>query len=337
MVYKQTIMKRVLYVRHKSCNEKYLSLVLNKMIGLIDLSVVDLEHYAVRGKNYQNDFDVIIYHTFPHQNHPNKWNTNLIECTDNLFFDFKGHKILFDSHDSGNVDAFSRFKNKNIPRIKAWPSYKMISEYNIIQTVAGGAGRLHTAEDNFLDELSDDNFNLWKSNWPNDKDMSISYIVSYGYHNTSYMDYPTYISKSEDNKFIRENTRDCLQNYKRIKTDMVMKSQVDFHNHLKTSLVSVSVPGWGEGCLRQYEAPLYGCLNLLHESISEIKLLPHVDLIDGEDFISFNIENLHEKLNYIFDNLDIINTIRYNGKKKLHVGYNHQKSANQLVSYINGL
>ena len=330
-------MKRVLYVRHKSCNEKYLSLVLNKMIGLIDLSVVNLEHYAVRGKNYQNDFDVIIYHTFPHQNHPNKWNTNLIEYTDNLFFDFKGHKILFDSHDSGNVDAFSRFKNKNIPRIKAWPSYKMISEYNIIQTVAGGGGMLPATEDNFLDELSDDNFNLWKSNWPNDKDMSISYIVSYGYHNTSYMDYPTYISKSEDNKFIRENTRDCLRNYKRIKTDMVMKSQVDFHNHLKTSLVSVSVPGWGEGCLRQYEAPLYGCLNLLHESISEIKLLPHVDLIDGEDFISFNIENLHEKLNYIFDNLDIINTIRYNGKKKLHVGYNHQKSANQLVSYINGL
>lgn len=330
-------MKRVLYVRHKSCNEKYLSLVLNKMIGLIDLSVVDLEHYAARGKNYQNDFDVIIYHTFPHQNHPNKWNTNLIEYTDNLFFDFKGHKILFDSHDSGNVDAFSRFKNKNIPRIKAWPSYKMISEYNIIQTVAGGGGMLSATEDNFLDELSDDNFNLWKSNWPNDKDMSISYIGSYGYHNTSYMDYPTYISKSEDNKFIRENTRDCLRNYKRIETDMVMKSQVDFHNHLKTSLVSVSVPGWGEGCLRQYEAPLYGCLNLLHESISEIKLLPHVDLIDGEDFISFNIENLHEKLNYIFDNLDIINTIRYNGKKKLHVGYNHQKSANQLVSYINGL
>lgn len=330
-------MKRVLYVRHKSCNERYLTLVLKKISGLVNLTVIDLDQYSVGDKIHQDDYDVIIYHTFPHQNHPRKWDARLIERTDDLFFNFKGHKILFDSHDSGNVDAFSRFKDKNIPRIKAWPSYKMMAEYNIIQTVAGGVGQLNSVENSFFDELSEDNFNSWKSKWPNDKDMLITYIVSYGYHNESCMDYPTYISKSENNKYIRENTRDCLKNYTRVKIDMSSKSQVDFHNHLKKALVSVSVPGWGEGCLRQYEAPLHGCLNLLHESISDIKLLPHADLIDGEDFISFTLENLHEKLDYIFDNLDVVNNIRYNGKKKLHMGYDLQKSADQLTSYINNL
>ena len=52
-------MKRVLYVHGNSCNENGLRLVLNKTVGLIDLSTTDLNYYSVRGKNYQNDLDII--------------------------------------------------------------------------------------------------------------------------------------------------------------------------------------------------------------------------------------------------------------------------------------
>jgi hypothetical protein len=330
-------MKKLLYVHSNSCNEKYLSLILDNIKNLLNLTIVDLETYASRDIKYYNQFDVIIYNTFPHQFHFKKYNRDLIKKTDDLFIDFKGRKILFDSHDSGCVDAFSRFNDKSIPRIKAWPSYEMISQYNIIHTIPGGIGLLRDGFDTFFNELSTKSFDEWKSSWPMDKNINISYIVSYGYHDRRCMDYPTYISKEENNKFIRENTRDVLKKYDRVKTDMNRLPQNKFHNHLKTSLVSVSVPGWGEGCLRQYESPLYGCLNLLHESISNIKLLPHVDLIDGVDYISFNLENLHRKLDYIFDNVDKVNQIRYNGKTKLHEGFNIQKSSSDLFNAINNL
>ena len=74
----------------------------------------------------------------------------------------------------------------------------------------------------------------------------------------------------------------------------------------------------------------------MHESLCDIKLLPHVDLKDGKDFISFNLDNLHEKLDYIYDNRDEIDKIRFNGKLKLHKGFDLQKSATKLYKKILG-
>ena len=321
---------KVLYFHDRGVNSKELHWVLDLMheLGYINLT---------KTKNLSgnlSEYDVLIYQAFPHENHPEKWKASHILSNDKSFLNFKGFKILHDAHDSGNVDAYKRFDNKEIPRIKAWPSYTFMKEYNVIMTTSGGTGQLVHGKDRFMSELKLESFENWKLNWPNDKKDLISYIVSYGYHAEEYMDYPTYISLGGDNKFVRENTRDILKSYNRIQVDMNKKSQTDFYKHLSQSLVSVSVPGWGEGCLRQYEAPLFGCLNLLHESIADIKLLPHEDLIDGVDFLSFNLENLEEKLDFIFDNRELIDTIRYNGKQKLHSGYDFKKSAETLNNIL---
>jgi hypothetical protein len=320
-------MMNVLYLHDTGVNTKELHIVLNLMknLGYIDLTISNNPYINL------SNFDVLIYQTFPHENHPEKWKHSHIKAMDNAFLKFEGFKILHDAHDSGNVDAFKRFNDNNIPRIKAWPSYKFMKDYNVIMTTAGGTGQITDATKRmFFSSLEQSKFEEWKTQWPTDKENSISYIVSYGYHETKFMDYPTFISLSEENKFIRENTRDVLNGYSRVPIDMKKKSQADFYKHLSKTLVSVSVPGWGEGCLRQYEAPLFGCLNLLHESISDIKLLPHADLVDGEDFISFNLENLKETLDFIFDNRELVDSIRYNGKRKLHIGYDLSKSAEML-------
>ena len=76
-------------------------------------------------------------------------------------------------------------------------------------------------------------------------------------------------------------------------------------------------------------------INTKNVSKAEEELrLAHEDLIDGEDFISFNLENLHEKLDYIYDNRDEIDKIRFNGKLKLHKGFDVEKSAKILYEKI---
>ena len=335
---KKSKIKKLLYVADRSCNRKAIDLVLNKMENLypINCDKINIYNYANNGFDLQKKYDVLIYHTFPHQYHPTKWDDEIIKKTDEIFDKFHGLKIFHDSHDSGRVDSFSRFKDDDICRIKAWPSYGYIDKFNPILTTMGGVGQLNNQLKSYLESVKIEKFLEWDNVWPNDKkNNGISYIVSYGYDEPEAADYPTYISQKKGNEFVRENTRDVLKDYKRVETDMVWKdSQSDFHQHLKDTLVSVTVPGWGEGCLRQYEGPLFGCLNLMHESISDIKLIPHEDLIDGEDFISFNLENLHEKLDYIYDNRDEIDKIRFNGKLKLHKGSDLQKSAKKLYEKI---
>ena len=332
-------MKKLLYVIDRSCNQPAMNLVLDKMKHLYSIvcDSINIHQYKNSGEDLQKNYDILIYQTFPHQNHPDKWDKNTIEKTDNIFNKFNGLKIFHDSHDSGRVDSFSRFKDDTICRIKAWPSYDYITKFNPILTTMGGVGQLQSQLGFYLESIQDEKFIEWNNKWPNDKkNQGISYIVSYGYNETKYADYPTFISQKKGNEFIRENTRDVLQSYTRMSTDMEWKSQSDFHQHLNDTLISVTVPGWGEGCLRQYEGPLFGCLNLMHESLCDIKLLPHVDLKDGKDFISFNLDNLHEKLDYIYDNRDEIDKIRFNGKLKLHKGFDLQKSATKLYEKILG-
>jgi hypothetical protein len=332
-------MKKILYVTDRSCNRKAMDYILAKMSDIysVECDIIGLNHYSNIGIKSQKNYDVLIYHTFPHQYHREKWNGSLIESTDDIFNKFDGVKIFHDSHDSGRVDAFSRFDDDNIFRIKAWPSYDYINKFNPILTTIGGMGQLQGQLNFYFESITNQKFIEWNNVWPNDKENdNVSYIVSYGYDEKWAADYPTYISQSDRNRFIREDTRDLLKSYKKVKVDMERKSQSEFHNHLGETLVSITVPGWGEGCLRQYEAPLMGCLNLMHESISDIKLLPHQDLIDGEDFISFNLDNLYEKLDYIFDNRDEIDKIRFNGKLKLHNGFDIEKSAKKLYKKLFG-
>ena len=90
-------MKEVLYITDRGCNIKYLTEVLNILHDRRTIAVThfDLRQYVRVPDGVQNDYDILIYQTFPHENHPNKWNVKQIEEADKLFESFTGPKILF--------------------------------------------------------------------------------------------------------------------------------------------------------------------------------------------------------------------------------------------------
>lgn len=102
----------ILYLFDKGYNSKVLDLALEALdaekINIKDAKMSDLK-----------DRDVIIYQTFPDEFHEHKFDSDLIEKTDRWFTSANALvKILFDAHDSGSVDSFTRFEHLGLPMIK---------------------------------------------------------------------------------------------------------------------------------------------------------------------------------------------------------------------------
>lgn len=93
---------KVLYVYDRGFHikklEPFLELVDAKQVNIKDVRLTDV-----------NDIDVLIYQTFPGEDNPKKFNADIIEVTDGLFKGFSGLKLLFDAHEDGNADGYSRF------------------------------------------------------------------------------------------------------------------------------------------------------------------------------------------------------------------------------------
>ena len=310
-------MKKVLYIIDRGCNISYLSNVLYILHNeqKIDLTYCTLDEYVKLDISFQDPYDVLIYQTFPHENHPNKWNTNLIKKSDALFKSFKGHKILFDSHNSSSVNAFSRFGN-SYPRIKAHPTKDYCNEFNVILTTAF--------------TFRDDNYRNKQIPFDTNRNYDISYCVSYGYNPI----YAQGISKNFAKIQLREQVRDILKN---TNYNVDMGWHDDYQSYIKSVLISVCAPGWCEGSLRHLETLNVGALMLAHECINDCKLVPNTDLIEGEDYISFNLDNLSEKLDYLMNNRKEIDRIRLNGQKKFIESYNYNTTSNKLFNYLNQL
>ena len=310
-------MKKVLYITDRGCNIPYLDKVLTLLHSDKKISVQHANLYDyIQSGDSQNQFDILIYQTFPHENHPNKWNHSLIKNSDKKFLEFKGHSILFDAHDSSSVDAFSRFKNV-YPRIKNSPSKQYFKNFDVILETA-----FCFREDNFWSP------HILQTN--ENRNYDVSYCVSYGYDPK----YAQGIVKKFTTEKIRENVRDILKSSKH---DVDMEWHDNYSEYMKQVLISVCVPGWCEGSLRHLESLNYGALMFSHESINDCKIVPNVDLIDGEDYVSFNLGNLEERLNYLLSNKDEIDRIRFNGHRKFKNGYDFNKSADKLFKYIEGI
>jgi hypothetical protein len=101
---------KVFYLFHKGYNKYYLDETLHAMkssssIELIESELEDVDPMEVHG------CDVLIYQTFPNELQESKFNSVLVSSTDDIFLGFKGLKILFDAHDEGSKDAFTRFSS----------------------------------------------------------------------------------------------------------------------------------------------------------------------------------------------------------------------------------
>ena len=242
-----------------------------------------------------------------------KFNFQLIQQTDLKFLTLKNkYKLLIDVYDDPNLDAFSRFIDKNYPftnldliklfkklnkknyfqnikRIKNYPSYDYKKKFNIFY------------ETTFFIHKDIINFNEI-----NNKRNKIIHC---------------YLG---DNNKIRTQLKKKLMNNKN-KDNIDFRSYSNYREDLKNILCEVNAPGWGDACYRHLYTLNAGCLLFTHESFNTFDILPNVKLIENEDYISFNIENIDDKIEFILNNEEIIDKIRINGHKKFMKYYDYNE------------
>ena len=120
-------------------------------------------------------------------------------------------------------------------------------------------------------------------------------------------------------------------------------------------MCEIVVAGWGISNYRMYDALNKGSLLLMCENntdntkktcvnnkdelynINQCELLPTLKLVENEDFISFNLDNLKDKLDYIINNSDLIKKIRQNGHNKFIKSINMNKLSELLITKLRSL
>lgn len=278
----------ILFVYSSSTGCRYLKEVLynHKQIPIETYTTFD-----------DSEFDCLIYNSFPGENHPTKFNKSIVFKADEKFFKFKGKKILFDSTDDGNSDAFTRFNDPTLPRIKVSPSFEFYKKFNIILAIPF---------------LVHSNFIATKKY---EKNIPLLYAVRVeGYYHNIRKDVFDKIKKF--NPYIK---RHPFEEYLEI---------------LKHSKISISVPGYGPVCYSHLETLASNTMLLAHESIKKFDVLPTYDLIDGYHYISFNLNNLDDILFDFLNNPIKVNEIINNGHNFFINNYSIQKSYENLINYL---
>lgn len=214
---------------------------------------------------------------------------------DDLFLNFNKPKFLFDSCDIGSVDRFAQF-SLDCPRIKNTPHVNIMHSHNIVLSTTFPVRGIRKPFSH--------------------RDITISFRV-----------------KMRNN--VRQEVRKLIDSYSGAENkeiDWIKKGY--YPDYLTKVLISVNAPGNGEACIRHLLTLQAGACMLAHESINGIKLLPNADLIDGEDYISFNLSNLHEKLDWLLSHRHIMLKIASNGESKFKHGYSQQVTADKLLNVI---
>ena len=81
----------------------------------------------------------------------------------------------------------------------------------------------------------------------------------------------------------------------------------------------------------------YGTLSMAEESIDKYKLLPNVDLIPGEDYVSFGLDTLVGTLKNLLEDRVRCDQVRKSGYRKLREGYNLNRAARELNQVLSSL
>jgi len=107
-----------------------------------------------------------------------------------------------------------------------------------------------------------------------------------------------------------------------------------YASHLASAQIAVAAPGWGTATLSHLEILASGALLLAHESIADVKLLPFADLVDGKNYLSFNLGNLTERLESLINHPKDAEKIRKAGTRSFKQGYNPRRTAVQILKYF---
>jgi len=294
-------MINIFYITHSGIAVPYLTSMLEylKEENLICLQVAALG--KVSRESIPSDA-VIVYQTYADEQH-HKFRPDLTSKTDPIILENSKRVILFDAHDSGSVDGFSRLPK--LPRIKNTPNVMKMQEYNVVVPTT------------FPVKL--------RPYKPCSKDTDISFKVSL-------MEESVHPSKR-----IRGKIESKLAKYKygsKLSIDLKKDKKIDYQTHLSKTRISVNAPGYGEACIRHLLTLSNNSCMLAHESIDNIKLLPGANLVEGDDYISFSLDTLYEKLDYLLSRPREIKRISANGMKKFNEGYPVHKPAIQLLNFI---
>lgn len=295
------------HVFHSGANNKYYKAVLDyiqkeKSYG-ITITTSHLGEFIHQGVPERTD--VLSYQTFPDELHPKKFNAKAIAQSDLLFHSFKGLKILVDTNDCGDKDSFSRmFYSKEMPRVKCYPTDWFLKNYNVvlISSVSANPGV-------FRDECR----------------RTIEISCKFGRKKFGFYGH-----------LIRETVlRYLLESFPYTDFDWV-QNKPDYFKELKKTNIVIGAPGWGRHNGSYWGALKAGALLFAHVSLNDTKLFPHSDLIDGDDYISYDLFNFKSKLTRTLNDPDEFERIRNNGRRKFANGLNHKKSADQFVKFLKG-
>lgn len=293
---------KLCHVYHTGANNKYFLSVL-EALKEVEVNKIGLHDFYLRG--IPEGTDVLTYQTFPDQ-YNKKFNMDLVEKTDKIFNSFKGLKILVCVHDCGDIDSFVRFPDtKTLPRVKCFPTEWFLSNYNVIllSTVSS------------FEKTYSDGF---------DREMTIS--CNFG---------------NKHDGFYHHKIREVVTDY----LDTSFSDFVDFgwvrgrENYVKSlrkALIVVGAPGWGRYNGTYSGALRAGALLFAHRSLNDIQFLPHDKLIDGEDYVSYDLFNFQIKLQRLLNDPKKVDRIRKNGRRRWKKGFNINRSAEQFLSYLKG-
>ena len=301
-------MMKVLFVYDSGSNCLYL----RRMLDLQAEIFKDFSYTLVRLPQYihfnQDEFDILIYQTFPDETHPFKFNVETVRQADDKFRTFEGKRILMDSFDDGRRDAFSRFKvwSKVYPRIKSVPSWYMVKNFNVIFSVPPyfGTDTIEPVEDSTRDIMA---------------------------HFAPTLDVGIY---SHD---IRKRILEILRNNFNGECNLTRIPRKSYPEFLRRVQISITGPAFGPCSNTFWTAMQYGALSMAEETVDGYKLLSKVDFIEGEDYVSFSLKSLVDKLRYLFKNPSERERISKSGQRKFQEGYNIPQSAREFHAVLESL
>ena len=206
--------------------------------------------------------------------------------------------MLLDSHDNGSLDAYSRFHDITLPRIKYTPAYEDTKGFNIIATIP------IRVRDMYL-------YNGEEKTIP---------IIYCG-------------NKRGFTHNIRSVVDERLKPFNPVTARHA--SMELYAADLKSSKISVACPGAGPIGSAHNESLAAGAVLFSYESVKKVKILPFGELVDGENYVSFNLDNLEDKLSWLLANEDEIKRIGENGRTLFNTGYVPRKTAEIILKYFN--
>jgi hypothetical protein len=287
---------KILFIKSRSTGVLFFNHVISylptKYFSVRVISIREYLSFDERG------FDCIIYNTFPAESHGDKFDKNTVYAADIKFHNFKGKKILFDSHDEGMADAYTRFNNSKLPRIKLTPGYDYYNKFDVILGIPFLVNKCY-----------------WSSPVYPKKTIPLLYCVGLKkYHH-------------DIRQQVFEKIKSCSPYTKR-------HSLNEYSRILKSSGISIAVPGCGTGCYSHLETLSANTMLLAHDSIKKIDILPGSPLIDGQHYISFSLDNLQSILKDLLKNSDKVRQITLQGKELFNKNYSIERTATKLIKYL---